>query len=93
MANPNGTLSKYALIQFYFAEGAIATLATGTVTRSAWHKPVLNVPIADYGQKQWQTANSKTLTKMTVPANHAFESNTLSIHGPFRKSYPDGTMH
>jgi len=28
-------LSKYALIQFYFAQGANATLATGTVTRSA----------------------------------------------------------
>ena len=28
-------LSKYALIQFCFAEGAMATLATGTVMRSA----------------------------------------------------------
>ncbi len=54
-------LSKYALILLYFAEGAIATLATGTVTRSAWHKSMLNIPIADHIQKQDQTSNSKTL--------------------------------
>ena len=31
---------------FYSAVRANATLATGTVTCSAWHKSVLNIPIA-----------------------------------------------